>query len=70
MSRMKNNEGQRKITKIKNLITILLLIYIIAAPLAYGYFMDKENDRIIDFIKNYDSDKKVFYLKKDLLGGN
>lgn len=70
MSRMKNNEGQRKITKVKNLITILLLIYIIAAPLAYGYFMDKENDRIIDFIKNYDSDKKVFYLKKDLLGGN
>ena len=70
MSRMKNNEGQRKITKIKNLITILLLIYIIAAPLAYGYFMNKENDRIIDFIKNYDSDKKVFYLKKDLLGGN
>lgn len=70
MSRMKNNEGQRKITKVKNLMTILLLVYIIAAPLAYGYFMDKENDRVVDFIKNYDSDKKVFYLKKDLLGGN
>lgn len=66
MGRIQNNKTKRTVNKLVNTAGVLVLVYIVATPAAYAYITHKENKKIINYIKDYDSDKKVFYLKKDL----
>ena len=60
---------QRNIKKrnIKILIGIVAIIYISMSSLSYAYFVARENEKIKEKIMNYDSDVKVYYLKKEIL---
>ena len=69
MKRMTKFRGRREMTKVQNAIMALGTLFLIGTLFSYAYFMDKENDRIRDFIKNYDKERKVYYLQKDLFGG-
>lgn len=70
MKRVNRNKTRRIKTKIENMAIILGTLFIIATAFSYAYFMDKENDRIMNFIKDYDKERKVYYLQKDLFGGD
>lgn len=61
-------ESKRKETIYLSIIVIL--IFTSTFGIAYGFFVSKENDRIKEKIKNYDSDLKVYYLKKDIEKGD
>lgn len=69
MKRMTKFRGRREMTKVQNVIMACGTLFLIGTLFSYAYFMDKENDRIRDFIKNYDKERKVYYLQKDLFGG-
>ena len=69
MKRMTKYEGSRRATKVQNLLIMVGSLFLVAVVFSYAYFTDKENDRIRDFIKNYDKERKVYYLQKDLFGG-
>ena len=69
MKRMTKYEASRKATKVQNLLIMVGSLFLVAVVFSYAYFTDKENDRIRDFIKNYDKERKVYYLQKDLFGG-
>ena len=69
MKRMTKYRGRREMTKVQNAIMALGTLFLIGTLFSYVYFMNKENDRIRDFIKNYDKERKVYYLQKDLFGG-
>ena len=69
MKRITKFRGRREMTKVQNAIMTCGILFVIGTLFSYAYFMDKENDRIRDFIKNYDKERKVYYLQKDLFGG-
>ena len=69
MKRMTKYRGRREMTKVQNAIMALGTLFLIGTLFSYVYFMNKENDRIRYFIKNYDKEIKVFYIQKDLFGG-
>lgn len=69
MSRMINFEKKRNKNKFYNIAIIYLGVFIFVAISSYAYFVHKENDRIKEFILNYDKSSKVYYLQKDLFGG-
>lgn len=55
--------------------TIRLCIYcvfstIILTILFYGIFMDMQNNKLKNFILNYDKSKEVWNLQQDIKGGN
>ena len=53
------------------LITILIsLIFATAYSATYAYIVVKENERIKDKINSYNSDIKIYYLKKDIERGD
>lgn len=43
---------------------------IILTILFYGIFMDIQNNKIKEFILNYDKTKEVWNLQQDIKGGN
>ena len=52
MKRMTKYRGRREMTKVQNVIMACGTLFLIGTLFSYAYFIDKENDRIRDFIKN------------------
>lgn len=61
-------ESKRKETIYFSIIVILIFTSTFSA--AYAFFVSKENDKIKEKIRNYNSDSKVYYLKKDIEKGD
>lgn len=66
MRRMDKHENKRRRTQSNTII--LALLFTTVCSFSYGFFMSRENDRIVDLIKNYDKSAKVYYLQRDLFG--
>lgn len=66
MRRMDKHENKRR--RIQSNTIILSLLFTTVCSFSYGFFMSRENDRIVDLIKKYDKSAKVYYLQRDLFG--
>ncbi len=66
MRRMDKHENKRE--RMKSSTIILALLFTTVCSFSYGFFMSRENDRMVNLIKNYDKSAKVYYLQRDLFG--
>lgn len=66
MRRMDKHENKRE--RMKSGTIILALLFTTVCSFSYGFFMSRENDRMVNLIKNYDKSAKVYYLQTDLFG--
>lgn len=69
MDRMSKFEKERNKSKAISIAMLCITIFIFVATASYAYFVNKENNRIREFIMNYDKSASVFYLQQDLFGG-
>ena len=70
MDRMSKFEKERNKSKAISIAILCITIFIFVATASYAYFINKENNRIKNFIMNYDKSASVYYLQRDLFGGN
>lgn len=61
---------EMKEQRTRYMIIISVLLFSTIFSIVYSCMVDRENKRITDFINNYNSDVKVFYLKEDFKGGS
>lgn len=61
---------EAKRNKIIKYCTVYGTLFVVVSVAAFGYFVNKENDKIKKFILNYDKTKTVYSLQKDFKGGN
>lgn len=61
---------EEKKQKTIHLIIFISLVFVAAFSATYGYLVTKENERIKEKINSYNSDVKIYYLKRDIERGN
>lgn len=72
MTRTEKLQHLKQIEKQKTIYTIIVvsLLFATVYSVTYGYMISKENERIKEKINSYNSDVKIYYLKKDIERGN
>lgn len=72
MTRTEKLQHLKEIKKQKTIYIIIVasLLFTTVYSLTYSCIIVKENERIKEKINSYDSDTKIYYLKKDIREGN
>lgn len=72
MTRSEKLQHLKEIKKQKAIYIIIVttLLFSTICSATYSYIVVKENERIKEKINSYDSDVKIYYLKKDIERGD
>lgn len=72
MTRTEKLQHLKEIKKQKTIYIIIVasLLFTTVYSITYSCIIVKENERIKEKINSYDSDTKIYYLKKDIREGN